>query len=150
MLFKISARPMATELKDNRTGITAYLETDFLKRFNPDRCLSLEKHFHTNTTTLIHDLTFDVFTFKGIILKQVIQGIAFIEYTSCQMTKELSYGSEYNIKRRPVYRVRFPWQTGKEHVYLNIYPSIVLIRQFYMHLINSKFYMCNLLSHFDY
>ena len=25
MLFKISARPMATELKDNRTGITAYL-----------------------------------------------------------------------------------------------------------------------------
>ena len=24
MLFKISARPMATELKDNRTGITAY------------------------------------------------------------------------------------------------------------------------------
>ena len=25
MSFKISARPMATELKDNRTGITAYV-----------------------------------------------------------------------------------------------------------------------------
>ena len=69
----------------------------------------LKKHFHTsNTTTLIHDLTFDVFTFKGIILKQLIQGMAFKDYTSCQMTIELSYGSEYNEKRRPVYRVRFP------------------------------------------
>ena len=34
--------------------------------------------------------------------------MAFIEYTSCEMTKELSYGSEYNKKRRPVYRVWFP------------------------------------------
>ena len=47
----------------------------------------LKKHFHTNTTTLMHDLTFDVFTFdvfifKGIILKQLIQGIAFKDYTS--------------------------------------------------------------------
>ena len=67
----------------------------------------LKIHFHTNTTTLIHDLTFDVFTFKGIILKQIIQGIAFIEYTSCQMTKKLSHGSEHNKKRRPVYRVQF-------------------------------------------
>ena len=23
--------------------------------------------------------------------------------------KELSYGSEYNKERRPIYRVRFPW-----------------------------------------
>ena len=68
----------------------------------------LKEHFHMDTTTLIHDLTFDVFTFKGIILKQLIQGIAFIEYTNCQMTKELSYRREYNKKRRPVYRVRFP------------------------------------------
>ena len=45
------------------------LDTDF-KRFNPDHFVSLKKHFHTNTTTLIHDLTFDVSTFKGIILKQ--------------------------------------------------------------------------------
>ena len=60
------------------------------------------------TTTLIHDLKFDVSTFKGIILKQLIQGIAFKDYTSCQVMKELSYGSEYNKKRRPVYRVRFP------------------------------------------
>ena len=59
-----------------------------------------------STNMLIHDLTFDVFTFKGI-LKQLIQGIAFKDYTSCQMTIELSYGSEYN-KKRPVYRVRFP------------------------------------------
>ena len=44
-------------------------DIDF-KRFNPDQCASLKKHFHTNTTTLIHDLTFDVSTFKGIILKQ--------------------------------------------------------------------------------
>ena len=63
---------------------------------------------NTNTTTLIHDLTFDVSTFKGITLKQLIQGIAFKDYTSCQVMKELSYGSEYNKKRRPVYRVRFP------------------------------------------
>ena len=28
----------------------------------------------------IHDLTFDVSTFKGIILKQLIQGIAFKDY----------------------------------------------------------------------
>ena len=28
MLFKISAGPMATELKDNRAGITAYLKND--------------------------------------------------------------------------------------------------------------------------
>ena len=56
----------------------------------------------------IHDLTFDVSTFKGIILKQLIKGIAFKDYTSCQVMKELSYGSEYNKKRRPVYRVRFP------------------------------------------
>ena len=62
----------------------------------------------TNTTTLIHDLTFDVSTFKGIILKQLIQGIAFKDYTSCQVMKELSYGSEYNKKRRPIYRFRFP------------------------------------------
>ena len=55
------------------------LETDF-KRFNPDRRVSLKKHFHTYTTTLIHHLTFDVFTFKGIILQQLIQGIAFTEY----------------------------------------------------------------------
>ena len=68
----------------------------------------LKKHFHTNTTTLIHDLTLDVSTFKGIILKQLIQDIALKDYTSCQMTNELSYGSEYNKKRRPVYRVRFP------------------------------------------
>ena len=47
----------------------------------PDVC------FHTYTTTLIHDLKFDVFTFKGIILKQLIQGITFIEYASCQITK---------------------------------------------------------------
>ena len=64
----------------------------------------LKKHFDTNTTTLIHDLTFDVFTFKDIILKQLIQGIAFKDYASCQMTKELSYGSEHNKKRKPVYR----------------------------------------------
>ena len=83
------------------------LDTDF-KRFNPDQCVSRKKHFHTNTTTLIHDLTFDVSTFKGIILKQLIQSIAFKDYTSCQVMKELSYGSEYNKKRRPVYRVRFP------------------------------------------
>ena len=44
------------------------LDTDF-KRFNPDQCVSLKKH-STNTNTLIHDLTFDVSTFKGIILKQ--------------------------------------------------------------------------------
>ena len=75
---------------------------------NPDQCVSRKKHFHTNTTTLIHDLTFDVSTFKGIILKQLIQGIAFKDYTSCLVMKELSYGSEYNKKRRPVYRVRFP------------------------------------------
>ena len=109
----------------------------------------------------IHDLKFDVSTFKGIILKQLIQGIAFKDYqwrsqpdnlvplcklqsitifisleidcfhsqstvniciaglnrragyatedyTSCQVMKELSYGSEFNKKRRPVYRVRFP------------------------------------------
>ena len=68
----------------------------------------VKKYFHTNTTTLIHDLTFDVSTFKGIILKQLTQGIAFKDYTSCQVMKELSYGSEYNKKRRPVYRVRFP------------------------------------------
>ena len=84
----------------------------------------LKEHFHTDTTTLIHDLTFDVFTFKGIILKQLIQGIAFKDYTSCQMTKELSYGSEYNRKRRPVYRVRFPLHElakNMYHVYLDIY-----------------------------
>ena len=45
------------------------LDTEF-KRFNPDQCVSLKKHSHTNTNTLIHDLTFDVSTFKGIILKQ--------------------------------------------------------------------------------
>ena len=45
------------------------LDTDF-KSFNPDQRVSLKKHFHTNTTTLIHNLTFDVSTFKGIILKQ--------------------------------------------------------------------------------
>ena len=45
------------------------LGKDF-KRFNPDQCVSLKKHFHTNTTTLKHDLTFGVSTFKGIILKQ--------------------------------------------------------------------------------
>ena len=65
----------------------------------------LKEHFHTDTTTLIHDLTFDIFTFKGIILKQLIQGIAFIEYTSCQMTKELSYGSEYNIRKEDLFIV---------------------------------------------
>ena len=49
-----------------------------------------------NITTLKDDLTFDVFAFKGIILKQLVQGIAFIEYTSCQMMKE---GTEANIIR---------------------------------------------------
>ena len=44
-------------------------DTDF-KRFNPNQCVSLKKHFHMNTTTLIHDLKFDVSTFKEIILKQ--------------------------------------------------------------------------------
>ena len=83
------------------------LDTDF-KCFNPNQYVSRKKHFHTNTTMLIHDLTFDVSTFKGIILKHLIQGIAFKDYTSCQVMKELSYGSEYTKKIRPVYRVRFP------------------------------------------
>ena len=61
----------------------------------------------TNTTTLIHDLTFDVSTWDNI-KTALIQGIAFKDYTSCQVMEELSYESEYNKKRRPVYRVRFP------------------------------------------
>ena len=55
--------------------------------------------------SLIHDLTFDVFALKGLILKQLIQGIVFIEYAK---RKNKLYGSECNKKGRPVHRVRFP------------------------------------------
>ena len=49
------------------------LETDILNVLIPMGVSVLKKHFHTNTTALIHDLTFDVFVIKGIILKQLIK-----------------------------------------------------------------------------
>ena len=40
MLFKISARPMATELKDNQAGITAYFVINFFHTCFSVKCLS--------------------------------------------------------------------------------------------------------------
>ena len=48
-----------------------------------------------------------------------------MEYTNCQMMKELSYGSEYNKKRRPVYRVRFPWHELAKNMYISTYTLLL-------------------------